>query len=239
MNQTNSSKQIMLSVVGVAILVVAVVGISFAFFNYTRTGGNNTITTGQISFNSTNSLINVQNVFPIAKSAVATDSANSGTGTVTITGNTNYTNGIDFTVRATNVSSSIGTTAGKIPLSLQVTSSNLTGVTAFGSNSGSMTLNSFEDGTTIAENSVIASGRIPANTNINGTITIKAYVDASQIAITDTVENGDIQVSGYTNGTTSTWIDGRTVMTTAQWNALNSTGASFKITVEANEGAAA
>ena len=107
MNQTNSSKQVLLSVIGVAILVVAVVGVSFAFFNYTRTGENNTITTGQISFNSTNSLISVQNVFPIAKSAVASDSANTGTGTVTITGNTNYTNGIDFTVKATEPSRSL------------------------------------------------------------------------------------------------------------------------------------
>ena len=48
MNQSNSSKQVLLSVIGVAILVVAVVGVSFAFFNYTRTGQQNTVRTGQI-----------------------------------------------------------------------------------------------------------------------------------------------------------------------------------------------
>lgn len=47
----NSSKQILLSVIGVAILVVAVVGVSFAFFTYTKKGTqNNTITTGTLSF---------------------------------------------------------------------------------------------------------------------------------------------------------------------------------------------
>ena len=38
MNNNNSSKQILLSVLGVAILVVAVVGISFAAFSYSKTG---------------------------------------------------------------------------------------------------------------------------------------------------------------------------------------------------------
>ena len=49
MSNSNSSKQILLSVIGVAILVVAVVGVSFAFFSYTKTGSQtNTIQTGQI-----------------------------------------------------------------------------------------------------------------------------------------------------------------------------------------------
>lgn len=45
----NSSKQVLLSVLGIAILVVAVVGVSFAFFSYTKTGTqNNSIQTGEI-----------------------------------------------------------------------------------------------------------------------------------------------------------------------------------------------
>ena len=237
MNQTNSSKQILLSVVGVAILVVAVVGISFAFFNYTRTGGNNKVSTGHIEFTSTNTLINVQNVFPVAKNAVAANNANVGSGTVKISGNTDYTNGIDFTVKATAVSSTIGTTAGKIPLSVKVTNGTLpSGMT--------VTPRSYEDGATIAENSPLATGHINSGVTVtNAEINILAYIDASQIAITDTsTRNGDPSVAaptGEVNGTTNDWIQNRTVMTTAQWNALNSTGASFKITVEANEGTGA
>jgi len=46
----NSSKQILLSVLGVAILVVAVVGVSFAAFTFTGTGTKeNTISTGTIA----------------------------------------------------------------------------------------------------------------------------------------------------------------------------------------------
>ena len=236
MSNSNSSKQILLSVIGVAILVVAVVGVSFAFFNYTRTGAANTIKTGTISFNTSNSVINITNLFPIAKSSVGTDTTNVGVGTVTITGNTNYSNGIDFTVTAEEVSSNIGTTAGKLPVSIAVSQTNLSSVTAKGSNSGSITLNSYEDNNTIVPGSVLASGRIPANTTVNGTITIKAYLDKDRIAITDTYNGTDTPTDNM--GTTSTWVDGRTVLTTAQWNALATTPASFKVRVVADEGAA-
>ncbi len=236
MSNSNSSKQILLSVIGVAILVVAVVGVSFAFFNYTRTGAANTVRTGTISFNTTNSEISITNLFPIAKSSVATDVNNVGVGTVGITGSTNYTNGIDFTVTAEDVSNNIGTDAGKLPISLAVSQTGLDNVKTFGSNSGSITLNSYEDGTTITSGSVIASGRIPAGANINGTITIKAYIDADGVAISDTYNGTDTATDNM--GTTSTWVRGRTVLTTAQWNALASTPASFKIRVVANEGTA-
>lgn len=47
----NHAKETILSIVGVAILVIAVVGVSFAFFTYSRTGEkNNVITTGSITF---------------------------------------------------------------------------------------------------------------------------------------------------------------------------------------------
>jgi len=47
----NSSKQVLLSILGIAVLVVAVVGVSFAFFSYSKTGtAENVITTGSITF---------------------------------------------------------------------------------------------------------------------------------------------------------------------------------------------
>ena len=55
-------------------------------------------------------------------------------------------------------------------------------------------------------------------------------------AITDTY-NGPSSTPSDQNGTTSTWVDGRTVLTTAQWNDLSTNPISFKIRVEANEGA--
>ena len=65
----NSSKQILLSVLGVAILVVAVVGVSFAAFSYSKTGEKvNTITTGSIvmSYNETTNGINLVNALPMS-----------------------------------------------------------------------------------------------------------------------------------------------------------------------------
>ena len=50
----NSSKQILLSVLGVAILVVAVVGVSFAAFTFSQAGQKeNVITTGTVTLNYT------------------------------------------------------------------------------------------------------------------------------------------------------------------------------------------
>jgi len=72
MNNNNSSKQILLSVLGVAILVVAVVGISFAAFSYSKTGTvANTITTGTItmSYSEPTNGINLTNALPITDTA--------------------------------------------------------------------------------------------------------------------------------------------------------------------------
>ena len=50
--ENNNSKQVLFAIIGIAVLVVAVVGVSFAFFTYSRTGKtNNVITTGKLVFN--------------------------------------------------------------------------------------------------------------------------------------------------------------------------------------------
>ena len=68
MKDNNNSKQVLLSVLGVAILVVAVVGVSFAAFSYSKTGEKvNTITTGTISMNYVEgeNAINLTNALPM------------------------------------------------------------------------------------------------------------------------------------------------------------------------------
>lgn len=86
----NSGKQVMLSVLGIAVLVVAVVGVSFAFFTYSRTGEqNNLITSGDLSFAFADgtSTIKLENHFPIT---TAQGLALTGDGNVcdfTVTGN--------------------------------------------------------------------------------------------------------------------------------------------------------
>ena len=76
----NSSKQVLLSVLGIAVLVVAVVGVSFAFFTYSRNGTeNNTLTTGSIIFNYTEGTgIKLTNQFPVTDEVGANINAASG-----------------------------------------------------------------------------------------------------------------------------------------------------------------
>ncbi len=66
MGNGNSSKQVLLSVLGIAILVIAVVGVSFAFFTYSKTGENQLLTTGTIFFQFTDGdQISLKDQFPI------------------------------------------------------------------------------------------------------------------------------------------------------------------------------
>lgn len=95
----NSSKQIFLSVLGVAILIVAVVGVSFAAFTYTGTGEKeNTISTGSITmkYTETNNGISITNAMPVddatGKAITANDAGAAGT--------TDNAGVFDFTVNA-------------------------------------------------------------------------------------------------------------------------------------------
>lgn len=68
----NSSKQLILSVIGVAILIISVVGVSFAIFSYARSGKKtNQIYTGSINFVfEDGDQIYLKNQFPVTSSAV-------------------------------------------------------------------------------------------------------------------------------------------------------------------------
>jgi len=95
--ENNNSKQIILSVLGVAILIVAVVGVSFAAFTFSQAGTKeNVITTGTIlmSYNETNNGITINNAMPMSDTA-----GKALTGT---TGASNeFNNTFTFTVSAT------------------------------------------------------------------------------------------------------------------------------------------
>lgn len=99
----NSSKQVLLSVIGIAVLVVAVVGVSFAFFTYSKTGtANNTLTTGSIFFNFTEgNTINLTNQFPMADSEGENLSVDSNKAlSFSVIGYDTSGKGIDYTVYA-------------------------------------------------------------------------------------------------------------------------------------------
>ena len=91
--------------------------------------------------------------------------------------------------------------------------------------------------TVLPENATLASGKIKAggstSNNFTGHIYIKAYLDAGAIAISDTYDANDPGTDNM--GTTNSKAQGKTVITTPEWNALQNSGVSFKVKVEANE----
>ena len=231
MNQSNSSKQVLLSVIGVAILVVAVVGVSFAFFNYTRTGAENTVRTGTITFTSSQETIALTNVFPVSSADVTdieTDGENPNVGvvTVTINGETTYVDGIDYRVSAQEVDFTAdalaatadhpATPAVALPVAVEVSANPALGTnvesTGFTNNAHQYRLYKYTGQNVLQSGDMLAEGHIATTSTdnsvtkmINGQIYIKAYLDKSQIAITDTSTNPDDPHidNGTVNGTTS------------------------------------
>ena len=95
--EQNKKKQLIVVVIGVVLLIVATVGVTYAFFNYTRTGTANTVSVGRIAFNSSqDGRINLTNIFPIdpTETGIMNDATKVGTVAITVTGDTSYDKGI-------------------------------------------------------------------------------------------------------------------------------------------------
>jgi len=240
--ENKKSKQIILSIIGVALLIVSVVGVTYAFFNYTRTGSPNTVSTGRIYFNTSQSgRLQLTNVFPVKSTEVNANSLDSVT--VGIQGDTTYTDGEEFEITLVDVENTINNK--KVPINYIATYTANTGGTIGTSSDTYFTSRDSKDATiyqlnatgSVEENTQVLVGYIDNGaTGINGTLTIKAYVDGDRIAISDTY---DASNPGTDNmGTTSSWVNGRTVFTTTEWNSFQNSGTpiSFKIRAESNEG---
>ena len=229
------SKKQMLIIISSFILVLLLCTTTYAFFNYTRTGISNTIRVGRIYFNTTqNNTINLTNVFPTDSSSL--DNTNSATVTVNITGDTEYSEGIEYKVSIVDVENTVN--GKELPISFSVEANDLgTESNDYYNDRGSTAnvYNLVESG--LAENDkTVLIGYIKSdNVGIDGSIDITAYLDKNEIGISDTVsriENNNL-VYGETD---AEWIAGRTILTTTEWNSLQTTGVNFKVKVEANEG---
>ena len=237
------SKKQSLIVIGAFILVMLLGTVTYAFFNYTRTGTANTIRVGRISFVSKNeSIVNLTNLFPIDPSNTSdmSDPDKVGTYSIDIKGDTDYSDGIEYLVSATDTN--ITTTEGQVvPITLDFT------VTGLGdSNDNYWTARESKNaniykklvGDTLEGDEQVLVGYIAPNNptgtalGVDGNITIKAYVDKNKLLISDTYDGTE----SNNMGTTNNQAIGKTVITTSEWNALQSSGVSFKVKVEANEG---
>ena len=269
-------------------MVMILFGVTFSFFNYTRTGVSNTIKVGRIYFESeqTNT-ITLLDVFPIDASDANT-SSHVGTGTINITGDTTYDDGVEYQLTISNLTNTVGSK--EIPIDVVVTA---TGIgdsedDYFNARGGDTSIYKVLSTGTISNNKELLVGYIPkGSTGVDGTVTIKAYLDKGKIAISDTypegvkrevVENYSVSacetaltgeanasticasansiesamgsltseqitslvtagvLKEYTNETPASFGEGRTVLTTQEWNELQANGISFQVRVEANEG---
>ena len=104
----NSQKKVLLSVLGVAILVVAVIGISFAAYSTVFTSKANTVTTGtvMVSYNEPSQAINVTNAMPMADSDGI---AQTGTGVFEFTVSTKADNAltVPYEINLTKVETTV------------------------------------------------------------------------------------------------------------------------------------
>ena len=237
----DSSKKILLTTIGIAILICIVSGVTFAFFNYTRTGAGNTIRVGRISFvTRQTSTINLVNAFPIDSEDVDTDTDNVDEVVIEIEGDTDYADGIEYLV--SSVDSNIYTSSGVlVPISLDIEVDGLgTENNNYFTVRDSKNANIYKQlvGDTLVGDQMLLVGYIKKNTTngetegVDGSITIKAYFDKDKILISDTYDGTESD----NMGTTNSMAEGKTVVTTQEWNALQSSGLSFKVKVEANEG---
>ena len=233
-------KHVKLSVIGFAILLISLVGVTYAFFNYTRTGAANNLRTGRIYFNTTHGEeLTITNVFPMT----ATEASNATLDTVTvgIAGDTTYADGEEFEITLVDVTNTVN---GKhVPMNYIATYTAATGGSIGEASETYFTArdakaaNIYKLNTTgkVVEGKQVLTGYIKSGaTGISGTLSIKAYIDADRIAITDTYD--PINPETDEMGTPYEWVGRREVFTTTEWNSLNTNGISFKIKAESNEG---
>ena len=178
-------------------LFLILTGVTYSFFNYTKTGLANNFNVGNISFTTQNEqTITLNNLFPIdpTEQGIMNDSTKVGTYQISISGNTDYAKGLEYLVSV--VDTHLTTSTDKtIPISLNVTANNL------GTSEDDYFVEREDKDRTIYKSLVndaitgdqmIMVGYIKPNTTVgtaegvNGSITIKAYLDKSKIAISDT-----------------------------------------------------
>lgn len=203
MEQKNNSKQILLSVLGIVILVIVVLGISFAFFSYTKTGSsNNVVQTGEVSLAFTESAtISLTNQFPTLDSAAVISGSNNDVTAMnfSVTGYYSASTGtIDYTIYAIN-----GDTVNNRTNRLQDSEINIkltpsSGTTLVNNYAGPTTSSGNANPVAVSSLSTDANGKILAVGRINhGTISANPQIDSYSLImyVNDTVRISDNQLT--------------------------------------------
>ena len=188
--ENNTSKQVILSVVGIAILVVAVIGVSFAFFTYSRTGeSNNVINTGTISFVfQDGDTINLSNHFPITTAAGLalqnSESDRDNVCTFTVTGYSSATS-INYSVYAVpgETQSKNRFKNSEVFINIKATpgsGATFTPTTAY-ANSNAAAIGDTIDTTGL----LLGAGTITSTTSVTTNFEVRMWVDSSVVTVGD------------------------------------------------------
>ena len=206
--EENSKQRILLSVIGVAILVVAVIGVSFAFFTYSRTGeSNNVITTGNLVFHfDDGQTITLNNHFPIdGMNTAGAGIAYTGSTevcTFTVVGNTTPGATINFQVYAVPGDSEDGKTRfadSEVFLNIKRTDTSANGT--FTGNASYY--NTAAAGIVMTDEQLqLGTGTITgAAATTTMSFEVRMWVDSSKVAVSDTAGT----IAGKTVYTTSAY----------------------------------
>lgn len=196
--ESSLKKSVILSIIGAIIIMLIVVGVSYAFFSYSRTGEtNNEIGTGALSFKFENgSDILLTNAFPISTAEGLALTGENNVCTFTIKGSI-ATGALNYTISAVEGDASSDATKTRrfndTDIFAYITSEDVEGV-SFTPNEG------YESGKALGSlPAVLGTGTVTARTETSRTFTVKMWIDDSVVRIRDAADNTDTTDSIYTS----------------------------------------
>ncbi len=226
MENNNNKKTLILSIVGILVLVIAVVGVSFAMYSFTGTGTkDNVITTGTVSMDFSEGANNftVSNKYPMsdAKGVAQTDAkADFG---VTATWGTAQMN-IKYDLGVSDITQGATLTENYVKIALL----DGDGKVVVGSTKGS---NNLTAGVTIGslKSTAAPNGLLTEYGLTGGTLTTSGQTD-NYTVLAYVADNYDLPTATDTTGSKATTDDTKG---TTQTKSTGSETFSFKITVKA------
>ena len=188
--EEDNSRKVFLSVLGVAILLVAVVGVSFALYSTGATGKDNSISTGTITMSytePTNGIL-LENALPISDAAGKTLSGDKNVFTFTVATTASGTVTVPYEINITKEASTLADSAvavyltkGTIPTETEVVPKQLMSAVVTDSNKSAIRKDAYKlyETSVAYENGTVKTGE--ATTTYNLRIWVDANADAETI----------------------------------------------------------
>lgn len=196
--ENNVKKGTISSIIGAILIILIVVGVTYAFFSYTKTGEtSNQISTGEISFQFIDGdEINITNAFPISTAEGIALTGENNICTFVIKGNIAQGD-INYTITA--IEGDPSTDPSKTNrfydegIFMYIESDDVEGIT-FTPTEG------YQEGKAVgALPLVLGTGTVTARTETTRNFTVKMWIDDSVVRIKDREDNTDTTDSIYTS----------------------------------------